>query len=174
MKYPVLFLSVLGLITFLSACGFHLRGSYSSPSTPLSTVHLVTPQPYARFARLFRKTLHQHHINVVDKPQLAQLQLKLTKTQTNYPPVGNYYGVESRIYILTYNVSYTVTLPVAKKHSVKTGNIAVVRSITIKRNEAIGSTAQLSVIIGEMQNEASKRLLTRIMRIYHSSLHNLR
>lgn len=152
------------------SCGFHLRGNYPS-STAIHTIHLVTTQPYASFTRLFKNKLRESHITLAPESAPAQLTVNLTKTYLHYPPAGNYYGVESRIYTFTYIVEYKVTRH-APRPITQHGSLSVVRTITIKRNEAIGSTAQLPIITQEMQMEAAERLLSRLKGFAAHSLLN--
>lgn len=78
----VTWMLIIILSLSVSACGFHLRGVGSIPSS-LHTLYVTSDNPYSPFMKKLRTNLRNGGIKVVNNPEQAPYTLYVSNAQTS-------------------------------------------------------------------------------------------
>lgn len=102
--YMLKILAVVLISLCCTACGFHLRGALDVPE--LSRVYLQSSKPFGDFERLFKKRLTESAITVAGRAQDAPIILNIKNEETNASQVTIGSSQQTRVYRVSYAVSY--------------------------------------------------------------------
>lgn len=144
----------------LAACGFHLRGNMLIPPE-IQRIAVLNTANHSQFQQNLEHNLILAGAHIVE-PSQADLILSIEKEQIHkmFESVGT--NVQLHQYSLQYSVIYQL-----KNHL----NIAImpmqhVEATRVYRenaNQELGSNNEEEVLIGEMQQEVTRNLITRLV-----------
>jgi len=150
---------ILGLITALSACGWHLRGN-SSTTTDADTVNalsLTADDIYSPLYRTFKIEYEKRRIDLANTTGKPQLKLLAESTSTHILSLNNELDpAESEI---TFSVDYQITL---SKLPPQLYHLQLYRTYTQDKNHIAARDNAKQKLIDEMRSEAAERVLNQI------------
>lgn len=104
------------LITTLTSCGFHLRGTQSrAEDTPqaLRIIYLQSNSPYAQFENILRQNLRGYNIQTIDEPD-HHLILRIINYNLNQSTGSVSSNLQTRQYVVTFTVNFELLAPDGK------------------------------------------------------------
>tara|TARA_B110000444_G_scaffold26917_1_gene22230 strand:- start:765 stop:1268 length:504 start_codon:yes stop_codon:yes gene_type:complete len=156
-------LSLLCVITLISACGFHLRGDIEL-SEDWQTLQLITANPNGDLGRELATTLRVMGIELTDN---AHISIKLGSEQFERRSVSvgagaraNRYEIELAVEVSVYN-DRGVEL-------IKSTKLSVFKLMNHDPNNVVGEEEEIRMLRSEMRIE----LVQRILRNFRSQLTN--
>jgi LPS-assembly lipoprotein len=155
--FKLIFLS--GVIALLiTACGFHLRGSETSPAWLKKGVAVVVEKAAHNWKTLLRDPLEASHIRVIDDPEQSPywLVIKEEKLTRNLNSVSS--STNPRQYQLIYTVWFS--LQTKKGHVIlPTTSVFVTRPLTINNDRVLGSRHEGENLKTEMKRDAALKII---------------
>ena len=154
MKRPLLLLFCF-TITSLTACGFHLRGSYNVPST-IKHLELKINNASALYLPL-RDSLQQAGIQL----DASDYTLEILEDSLNKQTTNTDSRAKAAEYTLYYAVSYQI-----KNNDNKT--VSPERKLLLRRNyqydttTIVGKTAEEETLIHELYQDAAQQILRQL------------
>ena len=154
MKFTISILVCL-IITSLTACGFHLRGSYNIPST-IKHLELKLNTNSALYLPL-RDSLQQAGIQLDNSDySLEILEDSLNKQTTN---------TDSRAKAAEYTLYYTVVYHLKNNESKATypeRRLLLRRSYQYDTTAIVGKTAEEETLVRELYQDAAQQILRQL------------
>ncbi len=161
MKQLSLLLLLTMVIIGLSACGFQLRGQGAELSN--TKVWLISQDMNADFERRLKQRLAYQGAQLVDEPELSELQLAIVN-----------YGVERRTVArdslgraaeleMIFTLEYQMLTPdMVSEQQPETQRMTSRREFAYERNLESGQEREQQRLIADMQEEVIGRLLLQI------------
>lgn len=161
MKQLSLLLLLTMVIIGLSACGFQLRGQGAELSN--TKVWLISQDMNADFERRLKQRLAYQGAQLVDEPELSELQLAIVN-----------YGVERRTVSrdslgraaeleMIFTLEYQMLTPdMVSEQQPETQRMTSRREFAYERNLESGQEREQQRLIADMQEEVIGRLLLQI------------
>ena len=151
-----LFISLL--VVTLSACGFHLRGSYS---LPWDSLYITLPEFDAMRAEIKRNVEASTQTKVVSDPKEAKAQLVILRNDQLRSILSlNAKGFVREVQ-LTRIFAYKIQ-DAAGKEIGTPGNIVIQREMTFDDEQLLAKGSEEGLIIKEMQSDLVQQLLRRL------------
>ncbi len=152
--------TVVFLTGMLSACGFHLRGSYSVPQE-LSQLSFSSNDEYSVLTRYVKAQLQLNKISIVP-PAKDIPHLRLIKETVSSRTLSLYQNSRVAEKELTYVVHYSVTLP---NLGVQNFTTKVNRNYMDNPLAALAKSVERDVIVDEMRTRAARQMMRQLSRI---------
>ena len=154
--HPILvFVFITGILT---ACGFQLRGSETSPAWLKKGVAIVVEQASHNWEDLLQEPLEGSHIPVIDRPEKAPYWLMIHKEMLKQTITSVSSSTTPRQYQLTYTVWFS--LQTEKGHVIiPTTSVFVTRPLTINNDRVLGSRNEGEKLKTEMQRDAALKII---------------
>ncbi len=158
LSFPTIIVVALSLM--VSACGFHLRGSYLLPEE-LHQISLTRFDQYSDLTRDVQKQLRMNGISQVAPAQTTP-NLNLISESLSERTLSLYQNSRAAEKELTYNVSYSVLIP---NHSLKMYITTVNRNYLDNPLTALAKSVERDMIEGEMRAQAAEQILRQMARL---------
>ena len=151
-----LFISLL--VVVLSACGFHLRGSYS---LPWETIYITLPEFDVMRAEIKRHVEASTRTKVVSDPKEANAQLVILRNDQLRSILSlNAKGFVREVQ-LTRIFAYKI-VDANGKEIAAPGNIVIQREMTFDDEQLLAKGSEEGMIIRDMQSDLVQQLLRRL------------
>lgn len=151
-------LAIVLFVTLLSACGFHLRGSYN---LPFDTLYIALPDFDPLRAEIKRNLEASTQARVVDDPKKAKASLAITNNQQLRSILSlNAKGLVREIQ-LTRVFAYRLVDPDGKELA-PTSQIIIQREMTYDDEQLLAKGSEEGMIVREMQSDLVQQLLRRL------------
>lgn len=151
---------ILGLILFLSSCGYHLRGMIEVPPW-LTHVALISKENNLEFAALLKEQLRAYHIKIIPDPDLAEYWLVINPVSYHKQIVSIGSSTNPRQYQLLLSVSFLFQTQKAKV-LIPERFITVTRQLTVNNDRILGSDDEERTLISEMKQDAVIQIINRL------------
>ena len=151
---------VLTLSLMISACGFHLRGSYLLPEE-LHEISLTSFDQYSDLTRNVQKQLRMNGIRQV-APTTVTPSLNLISESLGERTLSLYQNSRAAEKELTYSVNYSVLIP---EHDIKTYTTTVNRNYLDNPLTALAKSVERDMIEDEMRTQAAEQILRQMARL---------
>lgn len=152
-------ISILLLAFFLTACGFHLRGSEPIP-TELKTLQLITENTLSDFTELLKQALQSRGIQLVSNQQKANA-LHILSANLNQQVTSIGSGGQNTIYLLTYSVKYQLLNE--KGQLINSGKtISTTRNYSAGSNQILADTYVQQDLVADMQRDVIAQLIYQL------------
>lgn len=152
--------AILALLLLLQACGFHLRGPLELPPV-LEVPYIQSDRPYQGISKVLRQQLRLAGAETTD--DLAQatgvLNVLAERSQRRILSVGS--TGRATEYELFEEVTFSVT-DTQGNQLMRPQSVSMVRSLTFDENELLGKVSEAEKVQGEMRQDLSRQILTRI------------
>jgi LPS-assembly lipoprotein len=153
--------STTAALAFLSACGFHLRGSNGEANLPFKTLFLGFPDNSALGAEL-RRNIRANGTEVVTDPKLAEASLDvLSETREKVVLSLNSQG-RVREYTLLYKFRFRVRGSKGQELLAPT-EIVLKRDISFNESQALAKEAEEGLLYRDMQSDLVQQILRRLV-----------
>lgn len=151
---------VLTLSLMVSACGFHLRGSYLLPEE-LHEISLTSFDQYSDLTRNVQKQLRMNGIRQV-APTTVTPSLNLISESLGERTLSLYQNSRAAEKELTYSVNYSVLI---LEHDIKTYTTTVNRNYLDNPLTALAKSVERDMIEDEMRTQAAEQILRQMARL---------
>lgn len=150
---------ILILITLVSACGFHLRGSERPISKTFSSIHLVVSGNDQSFQSALRSTLQDADIALNDT-SINRLEIINTRNQRR---TASY---SSRAKSAEFELIKTITFRVTREKEELIAPMALEarRSYLYRETAAVGKAEEEILLKQEMDQDLAQRILLALQR----------
>ncbi len=152
--------STLGLITLLSACGFHLRDEYIVPEE-LHQLSFTSNDDYSYFSRQVVTQLKRNDINIVPISEKIP-SLRIISTNMSSRTLSLYQNAQEAEKELTYKVQYSVTIP---DIGIQKYTISVSRNYLENSLVALAKSVEKELIEQEMYDQAASQMMRQLGRV---------
>ncbi len=148
-------------MTFMTACGFQLRGDYLL--TPeLQTLYLGSVDKYGELTRVVKQHLQQNKVNIVPTytnkiPELRILKDKLDRRTLSVFPNG-----QVAEYELIYTVRYELRVA---EQNIRSYSFELNRNYQDDPDIALAKSRELSLMLSEMRQQAADKILRNMASI---------
>jgi len=150
---------IIGLITILSACGWHLRGnsSMNTDEDKVNALSLTADDIYTPLYRTFKIEYEKRRIDLINTTDKPQIKLLSENTTMRILSLNNELDpAESEI---TFNVDYQITMP---KLPPQLCHLQLYRTYTQDKSHIAARDNAKQKLINEMRSEAAERVLNQI------------
>jgi LPS-assembly lipoprotein len=149
---------ILLMVLLLSACGYHLRGSYDVPQE-LKRIYLQGGS--AKLREQFKKTLEGSSGQLVHAADAKAITIKMVEGELKQRGVSLSAGGRSNEFELSYHVDYEV-LDFANKVLIAREPLDIKREYFNDQQDIIAKDNEEGVIRNEMYQQAVRGMLNRI------------
>ncbi|MEZ8742594.1 LPS assembly lipoprotein LptE [Photobacterium swingsii] len=160
LKSTLRLLSVALLSLTVSACGFHLRGTYMLPDE-IAKLSLTSFDQYGQLTRLVKSQFKLHGIEAVP-PSATVPNLHLISESNGERTLSLYQNSRAAEYELNYSVRYSITIP---NKASKTFSTKVTRTFLDNPLTALAKSVERDMIKDEMREQASRQILRQMARL---------
>ena len=161
-KKPIYITQYLPLILtlFLTACGFHLRGSVNIPSW-FDTIFISSNNENKELNSALKVQFKSYKIHVTNDPRAAHYWLIINSANFRQQILSVGASTNPRQYQLILTIGYTLQTP---KGQILTPplQINVTRQLIMNNNRILGSNAEESILKSEMYQDAVRQMLNRL------------
>jgi len=154
-----LFLLLLLCISFLSACGFKLRGAYQLPAAMQTTY--ISSQVSADFLRSLKLALKASKIKLLDEPADDIAVLKLFRESKTKRTVSVDSKGRAREYTLTYAISFTLNNQ-DQAFAIEEQTLSIERDFLFDPEDVLGNSRGEAQLYDEMQQDLVRLILLRL------------
>ncbi len=156
--------SCVAVIFLVTACGFHLRGSFELPPG-LENIAIDDVSTTSDIAQVLKTQLRRHNITPQKKIEDAQLVIVIDKEAhqrrvMTVSPEGRVQEFE-----LIYTVNYSLLNKQNPDVSVSGQNLTVKRDLRFDETAVLGVTSEEDRLKREMVNSAAEQILRRLQNI---------
>jgi LPS-assembly lipoprotein len=156
------------MISFLSACGFHLRGISNIPDW-LNHIAIISENNDKQFVSILQARLESTKIPVDTDPSLAQYWLVINEVNLQQQIISVGASTNPRQYTITLSVLFI--LKTSKGQIIKApSTIYVSRQLTLNNDRILGSKDEESILIGEMKQDAVTQIIYQLGHLQNPSL----
>ena len=155
-------LLILTLFT-LSACGFHLRGSFVIPSY-LQTIQVQDARPATRIAPELKRALQNAGVTVTDDRAQADAVLQLHTENLERRVVAVDASGKAQEYGLRYSVVFSVLGPDGTPW-LSNASVSASRSLRFDEGAVLGAAGEQEQLQTEMRAEAVRGILGQLARV---------
>ena len=148
------------LTLFLSACGFHLRGTCNLPSW-LNNIAIISENNDKQFVSIMKSRLEGSRIQINSEPSRAQYWLIVNEVNLQQQIISVGSSTNPRQYTLTLTVVYVLKTRKGQDLA-PPGRISVSRQLTLNNDRILGSKDEESILIGEMKQDAVTQIIYRL------------
>lgn len=144
----------------LTACGFHLRGSYQIP-TPMFRLYLKATETYDPFVLQLRRTLIKMKVVLTDAADQANVVLLISNMKSSRALVSTSTTSQVNTYALTYSVDYTLSSPDGKV-LIGPQAISSTQNYTISSDQATTGSSQEQQLLSQLYQDVMAQLFNRL------------
>ncbi len=156
-------LLILTLLTTLTACGFHLRGSVIIPPY-LKTIYLQDARPATRIAPDLKRALQNEGVIVTDDAARANAVLRLqSETFTRRVQAVDASG-KAQEYGLRYGVTFSVLGPDGAAW-LSHASVSASRDLRFDEAAVLGAGGEQEQLQAEMRAEVVRGILRQLARV---------
>ncbi len=159
-KLRLSFLCLLGLISLLSGCGFHLQGE-TKLAPPLHRLYLQTNDPYGTLARSLQDDLKLSNVRIVSSPHEASTILVILRDETSQELLSVSGTQQTRQYKLKVIVDFEITDPKGRSLT-GSQSLSEDRTITVQANQILGSSNEANLFYQQMRRSIAYGIINRI------------
>ncbi|ARB93829.1 LPS assembly lipoprotein LptE [Legionella longbeachae] len=156
----------VALISFLPACGFHLRGVSNVPSW-LNNIALISENNDKQFISIIESRLEGSKIQI-NEPSHAQYWLLINEVNLQQQIISVGASTNPRQYTLTLTVIYILKTRKGQELT-PPSRVSVSRQLTLNNDRILGSKDEESILIGEMKQDAVTQILYRLSHLQKPS-----
>lgn len=154
------------VLSLLAGCGFHLRGTFSIPSS-LQTLEVLPNQPYDTFQRALRQLLKSNHVKIIDRSveettKIATLTILGQAFSERTIAYGSN-GLPNRA-ALALKINYQLTNPQGKPVGSNTV-VEVERELTLNPNAVLGTDNERARLQADLYRDAASQLVRQLSMI---------
>lgn len=144
----------------LTACGFHLRGSYQIPA-PMFRLYLQTTDAYDPFVLQLHRTLVKMKVVLTDTADQANVVLLINNMRSSRALVSASTTSQVNTYALTYSIDYTLSRP---DGTVLIGpqGISSTQNYTISSDQATTGSSQEQQLLSQLYQDTMAQLFNRL------------
>lgn len=153
------YLQLLLLVSFLSGCGFQMRGSLDL-SEEISPLYLQSNRTF-ELARELRLLLATNNVTETDKPAKANYQLILVRERKNRRVLTVDGDGRAKEYLLTYDIDYSINVRGAVPQN-DIESISLRRSLLFDTEAVLAVTNESEILYRNMQRDAARLILLRL------------
>ena len=151
-------LLALLISSLLSACGFHLRGSYSIPEQ-FSTVYLQPVDPYAGLTRAVKKHLIDRGVELANTVSDDTPTIVLGKDTLERSNLSLFADGQVAEYLLVYKVEVQIVQPNQPLTKLK---LQVQRDYLDDPRQALAKKRERELLLQEMRQQIADQLLLKL------------
>ncbi|WOH37561.1 LPS assembly lipoprotein LptE [Thalassotalea fonticola] len=157
-KWIKVSVSVLLTASFLTGCGFHLRGDYLLPDE-MQTLYVSSQDPHGELTRFVKSNLKDNDVKVLNKSSTNIPELRILKDSLNRRTLSLFENGQVAEYELTYSVRYEIRFENTdnQHHSFE-----ITRNYQEDPDRALAKTRELSLLRKEMRIEAANTILRNL------------
>ena len=148
------------LALFLSACGFHLRGTSNIPRW-LNNVAIISENNDKQFFSIMQSRLEGSHVQINPDPSRAQYWLIVDEVNLQQQIISVGSSTNPRQYTLTLTVVFALKTRTGQVVN-ESGRIIVSRQLTLNNDRILGSKDEETILIGEMKQDAITQIIYRL------------
>ncbi len=157
------FASTTAALAFLSACGFHLRGSNGEANLPFKTILLGFADNSTLGAEL-RRNIRANGTEVVTDPKLAEASLDVLSEARDKVVLSLNSQGRVREYTLHYKFRFRVRGSKGQELLPPT-EIILKRDISFNESQALAKEAEEGLLYRDMQSDLVQQILRRLVAI---------
>ncbi len=151
-------------LTFLSGCGFTLRGEVSLPRA-LDRTYVLSASEEDELGAELRRRLRGYGVELVDRPEEASATLRVGAERR----AREVLAVNEQGKALEYTLSLATNLEVlgkAGKVLLPNKTVSVSRDFIFDQNQVLGSVAEAEVAYAEMRKDLVRIIMYRLQAIH--------
>jgi LPS-assembly lipoprotein len=151
---------IIGVMVFLTSCGFHLqRAMYLAK--PLHRMYLKTPDPYGQLARSLQQYLKISNVYLASSPEEATTVLSILRDDTSQELLSVSGTQQTRQYTLRVTVDFALTTSDGKMIG-GPQTLTETRTMTVQSNQILGSSNEANLFYQQMRRTIAYAILNRI------------
>lgn len=161
-KICLVFIGIL-LLTLISGCGFHLRGTHNPKKIQVKELILLPYEPYSSFYQLARENLKRAGVDVQvpqDNSSIDCPTLRLTKSDMNQHILVYSIQGQTRRERLQINLKYDLNLPGTSKQFNQ--QMMSNRDRQLNPNQDLADQYEKNLLEKEMQQELIEQLIQQL------------
>lgn len=153
----------LALLTtsFLSACGFQLRGDYLLDDE-LQTLYLSSSDVHGELTRLVKLHLTRNQVNVLTQSRLEAPELRIVSDNLDRRTLSVFPNGQVAEYELIYSVHYQLRF---NGEDARGYRFELYRDYQDDPNLALAKSRELSLLLSEMRTSAADKILRDMARV---------
>ncbi|CDZ78365.1 LPS-assembly lipoprotein RlpB [Legionella massiliensis] len=155
-------LLLLGLITLLASCGFHLRGFNDMPRW-LNNISIVIENAHRDLGPIIKDQLEAYKIQVNPAPARADYILVIESDGIQQQITNIAASTAPRQYLLIYVVQFKL-IKVKGGVIIPPTSVSVTRQLTVNNDRILGSNSEETLLSKEMRNDAAMQIMNRLSR----------
>ena len=150
---------LLTMALLLSGCAFHLRSHQTN--SEIKNIYVSASDQYSPLANHFRRELKHAGIQVREKPDNAQLTLKIDNSQLKHatPTIGT--SSQSRVFHFTYTVNFSL-FDAHQNTILKHQTLTTRTHLTLSPGQVLTTNNQLDIVKNEMERELIIQFFQRL------------
>ncbi len=151
-------LATLLTLSFLTSCGFKLRGDYLLPEE-LKTLYVSADDTHGELSRLVKHHLTINDVNLVSNSNEQVPELHLLKDTLDRSTLSLFENGQVAEYDLTYTVRYEILFADRDKQLFQ---FKLHRNYQDNPNQALAKSRELTLLLKEMRIEAATKILRNL------------
>ncbi len=165
LRKQTVFFNTLRLITcvlaisWLTGCGFKLKGQYYLPES-LKTLYVSSEQQFDPLLKAVKSRLKQNQVNIIDKHQGDAAELKLLPESFQRRTLSLFPNGQIAEYELLYYANFMVIRPNGDSERF---SVELSREFQDDPNNALAKERERTLILNELRVIASDRILAQLM-----------
>ncbi|WP_159821291.1 LPS-assembly lipoprotein LptE [Colwellia sp. 20A7] len=153
--------------SFLSACGFHLRGDYLL-SDELQTLYVSSSDVHGELTRLVKQHLSRNQVNVLKYKSTQKPELRILSDTLDRRTLSVFQNGQVAEYELIYTVHYQLRFGSTNGEPLEEPqdfSFELNRDYQDDPNLALAKSRELSLLLSEMRKSAADKILRDMARI---------
>lgn len=159
MMRKIQFLAVLFLAATLTACGFHLRGSYELPAH-LSPMYIHKESMSLKLFRELRSSLKLSGAELTEDATEAASELKVDFEQETREVISVDSLGRAREYRLIYRLTFT--LQTGEDTAIDGSRIELTRNLLFNPETVLGVAEETNLIYSDMISDSARQIVQRM------------
>lgn len=154
-------LTMLTLVSLLSACGFHLRGDYLLHDE-LQTLYVSSNDVHGELTRLVKQHLSHNQVKILKHKNAQVPELRIMSDKLDRRTLSVFENGQVAEYELIYSVNYQLRFI---NEEPKNFSFELNRDYQDDPSFALAKSRELSLLLSEMRTSAADRILRDMARI---------
>lgn len=153
--------------SFLSACGFHLRGDYLL-SDELQTLYVSSSDVHGELTRLVKQHLTHNQVNVLKYKSAQTPELRIISDKLDRRTLSVFQNGQVAEYELIYSVHYQLIFGIKNGETPEPPQdftFELNRDYQDDPNLALAKSRELSLLLSELRKSAADKILRDMARI---------
>lgn len=151
-------ISALLITTFLTGCGFHLRGEFLLPES-LQTLYVSSTDTHGELTRVIKQHLKLNKVKLATVTQEGVPQLRILKDRLNRRTLSVFPNGQVAEYELIYTVKYQLIID---HEQTQDFSFELNRDYQDDPDKALAKSRELSLILSELRREAADHILRNL------------